>query len=333
MKSTKTHNIRAGNKLSSKYTVIFGVAFAIVGAALLLATHAAGFTTSFEAENSTKNSPATTVSDANASGGSALKFASAGSSSCPLPAYPNASCTGVPAGTTLTPSGGMNITTAGTVIDARDISGCVTVNAPNVTIKRSRIRDTNAPCFTVLDNNSTGLIVQDSEIDGMGSNDTVVGSSNMTLSRVNIHGGENGLDVSGNMTVEDSYIHDLTTVNQAHTDGAQFNQGAADIIFRHNTIVPQTSGTAASTSCIIMWDDANPQNSRVRIENNRLDGTRASYVLYSPRLPASQIYINNNRMLKGATGGYTNGVQVGVTVTEFNGNVDDLTGTPLTPSD
>jgi hypothetical protein len=42
MKSTKTHNIRARNKLSSKYTVIFGVAFAIVGAALLLATHAAG---------------------------------------------------------------------------------------------------------------------------------------------------------------------------------------------------------------------------------------------------------------------------------------------------
>jgi hypothetical protein len=59
MKSTKTHNIRAGNKLSSKYTV---------GAALLLATHAAGFTTSFEAENSTRNSPATTVRDTNASG-------------------------------------------------------------------------------------------------------------------------------------------------------------------------------------------------------------------------------------------------------------------------
>ena len=39
--------------------------------------------------------------------------------SCPLPAYPDASCTGVPAGTTLTPSGSLTITTAGTVINAR----------------------------------------------------------------------------------------------------------------------------------------------------------------------------------------------------------------------
>ena len=60
--------------------------------------------------------------------------------SCPLPAYPDANCTGVPAGTTLTPSGGLTITTAGTVIDGRDITGQVVVNAPNVTIRNSRIR-------------------------------------------------------------------------------------------------------------------------------------------------------------------------------------------------
>ena len=43
--------------------------------------------------------------------------------------WPNASNTGVPAGTVLTPSGGMTITTAGAVIDSRDISGSVVVNA------------------------------------------------------------------------------------------------------------------------------------------------------------------------------------------------------------
>ena len=67
----------------------------------------------------------------------------------------------MPAGTTLTPSGGLTISTAGTVIDGRDITGQVVVNAPNVTIRNSRIR-TNA--MFAVDNNSTGLLVEDSEI-------------------------------------------------------------------------------------------------------------------------------------------------------------------------
>src|SRR5262249_23250151 len=63
--------------------------------------------------------------------------------------WPDASNTGVPAGTTLTPSGSLTITQAGAVIDALDVTGSVTVDAPNVTIKRTRIRS-NA--FRVIDN-------------------------------------------------------------------------------------------------------------------------------------------------------------------------------------
>jgi hypothetical protein len=242
----------------------------------------------------------------------------------------------VPGGTTLTAvSGNMNITTAGAVIDARDISGCVTVNAPDVTIKRSRIRSSS--CSLVIQNNSTNLLVEDSEIDGLGTFGTAVGSSNLTLRRVNVHGAENGLDVSGNMTVEDSFIHNLSvadaTHTDVHTDGIQINEGAADLVFRHNTIRPNPDTVWRSTSCIIMYDDGGVQNTRVRIENNLLDGTGASYAVYAPRQPTTAIYINNNRMRPGAPGGYTAGVQVGVTVTEFNGNVDDATGRVLTSAD
>jgi hypothetical protein len=82
MKKLQARNLKTTNKLSKRQIMIFASAFAVVGAVILIATHAAGFTTSFEAENSTKSSPATAVSDASASGGSALKFAAAGSS-CP----------------------------------------------------------------------------------------------------------------------------------------------------------------------------------------------------------------------------------------------------------
>src|SRR5659263_245731 len=52
---------------------------------------------------------------------------------------PGASNTGVPAGTTLTPSGELRITTANQVIDGLDITGPVTVEAPGVVIENSRI--------------------------------------------------------------------------------------------------------------------------------------------------------------------------------------------------
>ena len=99
--------------------------------------------------------------------------------------FPGASNTGVPAGTTLTPSGGLTIGTAGAVIDGREITGQVVVNAPNVTIRQSRIRS-NA--MWVIDNNSTGLVVEDSEIinrpvAGQPNCHNGIGNSNFTVRR------------------------------------------------------------------------------------------------------------------------------------------------------
>lgn len=237
--------------------------------------------------------------------------------------WPDASNTGVPSGTTLTPSGGMTVTTAGAVIDGRDISGQVVVNAPNVTIRNSRIRST---AFRPVQNNSTGLTIQDVEIDGLDANGDCFGNSNATLIRVNMHDCENGLNVSGDVTVTDSWIHDLDSDNGAHTDGAQFNQGATDIVFRHNVIEP-VPGTGGATSCIIMWDEGNPQNARVWIENNRLLGQGTAFTVYTPRQSGgTDIYVRGNRMREGVYG-YNGGSSA--FVTDWSGNVDDVTGTPV----
>jgi hypothetical protein len=248
----------------------------------------------------------------------------------PTTSYPDASNTGVPPGTVLTPSGGITINTAGTVIDGRDISGPVVVNAPNVTIRRSRIR---ASAFNIIDSNSTGLLIEDVEIDGggTGASHNAIWMQNVTVRRANIHGTENGGNVAtvGNVTVEDSWIHDLTTCCDAHTDGLQFNEGAHDVVVRHNTIDP-TPLTDGATACIIMWDGGGTQNARVRIEDNRLLGQGTAWALYSPRQAAQDIYINRNRFQRGVFG-TTNGVRVGTTVTEFNGNVYDDTGQPVSP--
>jgi hypothetical protein len=220
----------------------------------------------------------------------------------------------------------LTVSTPGAVISGRDVPW-ITVNAPNVTIRNSRIHSSSP---WLIRNNSTGLVVEDSELDGEQNPVTAIGSSNFTLRRVDIKGAENGLDIggAGNVTIEDSYIHALRNTATSHTDGIQIGQGARDIVIRRNYIRVQDSGPPNSNAAIIMWTKGDPQNSNVRIENNRLDGSRGTYTIYAPYQNASGIYINHNRMLPGIYG-YTASVKVPDRVTEFNGNVDDATGRPL----
>jgi hypothetical protein len=256
----------------------------------------------------------------------------------PIAGWPDASNTGVPAGTVLTPSGGMTVTTAGAVIDARDISGSVTVNAPNVTIRNSRIRGNE---FMLIRSNSTGLIVEDSEFvnqsaAGQPKCHNAIGFGGYTVRRSELTGCENAADMGGgNVTFEDNYVHDLDMVGPSHvfgnagphTDGIQMGEGASNILIRHNWVDP-TPGSGA-TSAIIMYTGSGTPNSNVRIENNHLDGRGASYAIYAPRRQTTNIFINRNQMLKGY--GYTGCVRLGATVTEFNDNRDAITGALIAP--
>jgi chitodextrinase len=202
--------------------------------------------------------------------------------------FPDAVSTGATAATT-TLNGNQTFSTAGAVIANMRINGCVEVRAANVTFRNVFV---NGPgCFWVVQNFSTGLQVIDSTITGGGGNGTCIGSSGLSLLRVELTGCENGLNVSGTTTVTDSWMHDLTTANGAHTDGAQFNQGASDILFQHNTIVMPTPG---STSAIIMWDEGGAQNARVTIASNLLAG--GTYSVYCGREGAvDNVRITGNR--------------------------------------
>lgn len=244
----------------------------------------------------------------------------------PTGGWPTASNTGVPAGRTLRPTGGITVTQPGTVVAGVD-APWIEVEAANVTIRNSRIHS-NAASLIYNRTSSPGLVVEDSEL--IGDDGTGISSDNFTARRIEITGVENGCDIDGggNVTIVDSYIHDLHTSDGAHTDGCQIGEGAHDVLFRHNYISPQDSGSPASTSAIIMYTGDGAQNTRVRIENNLLDGSHAAVALYAPRHPASGIYINNNRFRRGVFG-YTDSVRVPTHVTEFNGNVDDLTGRPI----
>lgn len=217
-------------------------------------------------------------------------------------------------------NGNRSFSTPNSTITDTQINGCVEVRAAN--IKFVNVKFNGVGCFYAVRNFSTGLVIEDSDITCGGANGTGVTSNNYTLRRVEIYQCENGLNVSGNVTLEDSLIRNGVTANGAHTDGAQFNQGASNITFRHNTILMPSPG---GTSAIIMWDEANPQNSNVLITNNLLAG--GTYTLYCPRQgPVTNIVITNNRFGYFQYG-HSNGC-VGNHITTWSGNVDDASGAP-----
>lgn len=204
--------------------------------------------------------------------------------------FPDAATTG-PSGSLPVWTGSRTFSMAGQVVANATINGCVEVRADNVTFRNVAFNANG--CFWGVNNFATGLQVIDSSLTCGGFNGTGFGSARLSLLRVEISRCENGLNVSGNVSVVDSWIHDMNGgAGGAHTDGAQFNQGASDILFQHNTI--NVGPANGATSAIIMWDEGGAQNARVTIANNLLAG--GTYTLYCGREGAvDNVRITGNR--------------------------------------
>jgi len=144
----------------------------------------------------------------------------------------------VPAGTNLTTqNGNMTISSAGTVVEKKLINGCITVNAPNVIIRDSKILCSG---MAAIYNNSTGLLVEDSEISCEGRvGGTGLTWQDFTARRINVHACENVIWAENNVVIEDSYLHDpinYDPVTDPHTDTVQIPSNATNITIRSNTI-------------------------------------------------------------------------------------------------
>ncbi len=219
----------------------------------------------------TATSPAANAAPGDPGAGSG----SGGSSKPPrTTGFPSASDTGVPAGVDLRPSGSVTVTTAGTVIDGLEVSGSIRVEASNVVIKNTRIRNPGGQAISV-DPNTKGLLVQDVEIDGTGNTDgsAAIGDSNYTLRRVEIHHFGEGPRANGNVVIEDCYMHDfLDFISQgAHQDVIQSTGGTNQVI-RHNTLLMNVDG---GNAVLMLGTD---YGSDLTFDNNLVAG--GGYALY-----------------------------------------------------
>lgn len=217
--------------------------------------------------------------------------------------WPDATNTGAPEGVALVRSGGLVITSPGTVVSRVDVYGSVHINAADVTLEKCQITS-NGWAVIRIEAGVTGAIVQDCTIDGTGAGPDGTGNQGImgqgTFLRNNIYNVENGITVTGNNTViQDNFIHGLKAGGEPHYDGIQVDGGISNLVIRHNTIV-NSHGAAGA----IMIDNYFGPISDVTVDNNLLVG--GSFTIYSDAKfsssPIARVMVSNNHIAPGQYG-------------------------------
>ncbi|MGN8244855.1 right-handed parallel beta-helix repeat-containing protein [Cellulomonas soli] len=214
----------------------------------------------------------------------------------------------------LTPSGGIRVTEPGRVIEGLDVDGDISIEAPGVVIRNSRIHGDGTYGVYVR---SGSVTITDTEIFGF---ENAIAGSSWTATRVDIHSTYgDGVKLGSDVVLEDSWIHDMTPAPGAHADGAQMQSGVENLTIRRNVIDMTTAGGA--NSALFLAPDLGPSTrGPVLVEQNVLDG--GHYTLFcvdgnDGQYVVENITIRSNEFGRGADYG---AARVNVPVT-WVGNV------------
>jgi hypothetical protein len=197
----------------------------------------------------------------------------------PSTGFPDATNTGVPAGTALTPyTGSCTITAANTVIDAKTINcGTLEVRAKNVVISRSQL---NGTVYADIDG-SASFVISDSNVDIGAQMGTGIGDAYFTATRVHVTGGNRSINCFLNCVVTDSYVHGQFTdrTGVAHESGIRMGSGS---VIRHNTIscdAPDVPPDAGCSAALTGYGDFAVVKGNV-IDGNQFLATTGGYCAY-----------------------------------------------------
>jgi hypothetical protein len=227
---------------------------------------------------------------------------------------------GLPAGTVLHTIAGSVITQAGTVITGADIQGQVVIAADNVVIQRSRVSGQGDLGIYVR---SGSLTVTDTTVTGF---DNSIGGDNYTATRVEVtKANYDGFKIGNDVTIQDSWCHDLVVVPGAHSDCGQVQSGVVNVMIRRNWF---DAGTNANSGLFLAPDLGPSSAGPLVVENNVLGG--GNYVLQcvdgaDGRYFISNITIRGNHFLRDSWYGP---IRFNVLIL-FSGNVYQDTGLPI----
>lgn len=253
---------------------------------------------------------------------------------------PSAGNTGVIAGTTLTVlSGDQTFATDNAVVSNADIRGYVRITGKNVTIRNSIVRGGAARCSAAVIQVEGSAVIEDVEIAPASPNACLDGvwATATTLSRVNIHGTVDGVKAGNDVTIQDSWIHDLTHYGTGAPGGGETVNDAVDtrgrrrITLRHNVLYPGANANAA-----YQVTQEGGASGDIRVENNWLDGGHC-VLNFAHRgggpTPMTGIAVVNNRFGRNSKFVCPILISTQTTLSANSGNVWDDTGAAIPAPD
>ena len=177
--------------------------------------------------------------------------------------YPNATNTGIQAGTTLTPATSNTITEPG-VYSGLIFIGQVNIDCSNVTLENCLIEALPSDWASIVVSGGdtgyapvTNVVIQNCEIEGAGVNSTqdnaygieVPSDSQVSILNNNIHDVGSPFAIGGGqVTIENNYVHDFNSGSGTHYDGMQYNGGGSSdfsLTMENNAIINNQSQTDA----------------------------------------------------------------------------------------
>lgn len=230
----------------------------------------------------------------------------------PFPAFPDASCTGYQhTGVTLKVCHELDGDDDGHLERTQVFDGCLftgnqsflRIQAPNIVIRNSLIQGAIATHWT-MNNDYKNLFVADTEITTAVTDNAPIGDgANFTCLRCHVHHTSTGIGGGTNVSILDSYVHDMTYSAGAHQAAVGMNNGL-NIRIIHNHLdchrwnVPPYTGPGAvpgpqGCSAALSLYDEGPMNG-VLVQNN-LFNAAGEYCAYSGGPTAKNVRFIDNR--------------------------------------
>ena len=184
----------------------------------------------------------------------------------------------------------IRVATANTRIECQNIVGCLSIEAPNVTVSNVKIACTsgrtgeaaNGTAVIFIDDGASATIDR-VEINGMSGVHSCIWhqGTSMTARAVNCYKVNDGIfswanksysqTTGDNFTITDSYFHDFTTKTaNGHADGYQ-TEGAGNGLIRHNTYLMTSDAQNDSNSAIAIWNSLRSSHDIV-VQSNLIAG-------------------------------------------------------------
>lgn len=244
-------------------------------------------------------------------------------------ALPSATNTGVPAGVTLTASGTIKADTAGMVIEAKDVTGQILVNADDVTIKNSKVHSKggeNDIAIKVKDGVKGTKVLRSEVYTETGGYIGFAGGDAFVCASY-FHGWENAMTVGGGMIIQANFIEKLTSGQAgAHYDGIEiYGGGAPSKLWGNHIRLTDGEGKFRGETGAINLTAYQGDIDDVEMNGNTLGG--GSYTLYVDEQNSSKatnIKITNTTFYKDSAAYGTHLIRRAASVTVFTGNkLDD----------